>query len=128
LNRPLGITLIAIVLAISGLVNVALGLVGMNILKIDLGALSAGAQAAGAGSVVSGVLTLLVAWGMFSTAGWAWLLTVIVMLVRIVVDVWAVATHGWSSTIGYSAIVNVVISALILWYFQRRNVRAAFGR
>jgi hypothetical protein len=128
MGRPLGVTIVGIVLAISGIVNVLAGLVGMNILKMDLGVLGAGAEAAGAGTVVSGVLTLIVAFGMFSTAGWAWLLTVVVMIVRIAVDLWAIVTHGWSTPLGYAALVNLVISAIILWYFQRSNVRAAFGR
>jgi hypothetical protein len=77
---------------------------------------------------VSGVLTLIVAWGMFTTAGWAWLLTVVVMVVRIAVDAWAVITHGLGSAIGGAAVANLVISAIILWYFSRPNVRSAFGR
>jgi hypothetical protein len=127
-NRPLGITLIAIVLAISGIVNILTGLVGMDIVRIDLGVLASGAQAVGAGALVSGVLTLIVAWGMFTTAGWAWLLTVVVMVVRIAVDAWAVITHGLGSAIGGAAVANLVISAIILWYFNRPNVRSAFGR
>jgi hypothetical protein len=128
MSRPLGITVIAIVLAISGVLNVIIGLVGMDILKVDLGTLAPGAQAAGVGAVVSGVLTLVVAWGMFATAGWAWLLAIIVMVVRILVDIWAIVTHGVGSSLGWAAIANLVISAAILWYFNRPNVRAAFGR
>jgi uncharacterized membrane protein (DUF2068 family) len=127
-NRPLGITIIAIVLAISGVANIVLGLVGMDILKLDLGTLAAGAQAAGAGALVSGVLTLIVAWGMFATTGWAWLLAVIVMVVRILVDVWAIITHGIGSSLAWAGLVNLAISAVILWYFNRPNVRSAFGR
>jgi hypothetical protein len=128
MNRPLGITLIALVLAISGIADIVLGLAGMDILKIDLGTLASGAQAAGVGSLVSGVLTLIVAYGMFTTAGWAWLLTVVVMIVRIAVDAWAIVTHGLGSAIGGAALLNLVVSALILWYFNRPGVRSAFGR
>lgn len=127
-NRPLGITLIAIVLAISGILNIVVGLVGMGILKVDLGTLGSGAEAAGIGALVTGVLTLLVAYGLFTTAGWAWLLTVVVMVVRILADAWAIITHGVGSAIGGAALANLVISALILWYFNRADVRRAFGR
>jgi uncharacterized membrane protein len=65
---------------------------------------------------------------MVSTAGWAWLLTVVVMAVRIVVDAWAIITHGLGSAIGGAAVANLVISAIILWYFNRPGVRSAFGR
>lgn len=128
MSRPIGITLIAIVLAISGILNVLVGLVGMDIMKVDLGTLGSGAQAAGAGALLSGVLTLLVAYGMFTTAGWAWLLTVVVMIVRIVADAWAIVTHGVGSTLGGAAVVDLVISAVVLWYFNRPGVKSAFGR
>jgi hypothetical protein len=128
MKRPLGVTIIAIVLTISGILNILVGLIGLDILKIDLGTLATGAQANAGALVISGILTLIVAAGMFATSTWAWWLTVAVMIFRIVVDGWAVIAYGWSSTIGYSALVNVVISLIILWYFNRANVRAAFGR
>jgi hypothetical protein len=127
-NRPLGITLIAIVLAISGVVSILAGLVGMDILKVDLGTLGSGAQAVGAGALVSGILTLIVAYGMFGTAGWAWLLTVVVMVVRIAADAWAIITHGVGTTIGGAAVGSLVVSAIVLWYFNRPVVKQAFGR
>jgi hypothetical protein len=53
---------------------------------------------------------------------------VVVMAIRILVDVYTAATHGVSSTVGIAAITNLVISAAILWYFSRQNVKDAFNR
>jgi len=128
MGRPLGVTLIAVVLAISGVINILFGLVGMDIIKLDLGRLGPGLHVLGASALVSGVLSLIVSWGMFTTAGWAWLLTVVVMVVRIAVDAWSIITHGVGSTVGGTALVSLVFSAVILWYFNRPNVRSAFGR
>jgi hypothetical protein len=50
------------------------------------------------------------------------------MIVRIAVDAWAIVTHGLGSAIGGAALLNLVVSALILWYFNRPGVRSAFGR
>jgi lysylphosphatidylglycerol synthetase-like protein (DUF2156 family) len=127
-NRPLGITIIAIVLAISGVLNIILGLVGMDILPLDVGELASGSDLSGGAAVVSGILTLIVSYGMWVTAGWAWLLTVAVMIVRIVVDVWAIVTHGIGSPLGASAVGQLIVSAIIIWYFFRPNVRAAFEK
>ncbi len=128
MNRPLGITIIAVVLSISGILNVVGGLVGMDILSIDLGEQAAGAEAAGLGAVIGGIITLVVAYGLFATAGWAWLLTVVVMGVRIVLDLWVIVATGLGSALAWAAVVNIIVSGIILWYFFRPNVRAAFGR
>ena len=128
MNRPLGITIIAIVLAISGVLNIILGLIGMDILPFDVGELASGSDLSGGAAVITGILTLVVSYGMWVTAGWAWLLAVAVMVFRIVVDIWAIVTHGIGSPLGGAAIGQLVVSAIILWYFFRPNVRAAFER
>lgn len=128
MNRPLGITVIAIVLLISGIGSLLTGLVGLDLVKVDMGTLGQGAQVVGAGSILSGVLTLIVSYGMFATKGWAWLLTVIVMILRIVSDVTSLLSHGVGTVIGGAAVAGIVISAIVLWYFNKPNVRAAFGR
>ena len=73
-------------------------------------------------------IVLLVSAGMFMLAGWAYTLTTIVLLVRILADGWAIYTHGATSTVGYAAIANLVVSLIGLWYFRRGVVKAAFGK
>jgi hypothetical protein len=70
----------------------------------------------------------LVAFGTWTLAGWDWILTVLVMIIRIAAAICVVIVHGVGTTLGYQAIVEIVISAFILWYFLRPNIRAAFGR
>ncbi len=65
-------------------------------------------------SVIGGVLSIVVAGGLFTLAGWAWLLAVVVLRIRIVVDLIAVVTQGPGSALGIGAITNLVISAVIL--------------
>ena len=126
-SRPVGVTIIAIVLVISGIGQVIAGLEGMDILRLDLGGAEGSGSAAGAGAIISGVLTLIVAYGMFTLAGWAWLVTIIVMILRILADAFVVIEEGLNTTVGYAAVANIVVSAIILWYFYRPYVRAAFG-
>jgi hypothetical protein len=128
-DRPTGatITVVAVVLAVSGVLRILVGTEALSITDFGL----AGADAVGVSawaSVIGGVLSILVAGGTFILAGWAWTLAVVVLVVRIVVDLIAVVTHGPGSTLGVSAITNLVISALLLWYFQRASVKSAFGR
>jgi hypothetical protein len=127
-GRPVGITIVAIVLAVSGVFQVLVGTQGLGITSFGLGAAANAAGVSGWASVLGGVLSIIVAGGMFTLAGWAWMLAVAVLGIRVVVDVIAIVTHGASSTLGIAAITNLVISGVILWYFLRPNVKAAFGR
>jgi hypothetical protein len=127
-SRPLGVTIIAIVLAVTGVFQVLVGTEGLGITSFGLGAAADAAGVSGGASVISGVLSIIVAGGLFTLASWAWLLTVIVLFIRIGTDVAAVISQGVGSTIGAAAIGNLVVSAIILWYFFRPNVKAAFGR
>lgn len=127
-TRPLGITIIAVVLAVSGVFQILVGTEALGITSFGIGGAAEAAGVSGWASVISGVLTIVAAGGLFTLAGWAWLLAVVVLGIRIVADLIAIFTQGAGSTIGVSAIVNIVISAIILWYFFRPNVKAAFGR
>lgn len=127
-TRPLGITIIAVVLAVSGVFQILVGTEALGITSFGISGAAAAAGVSGWASVISGVLTIVAAGGLFTLARWAWLLAVVVLGIRIVADLIAIFTQGAGSTIGVSAIVNIVISAVILWYFFRPNVKAAFGR
>jgi hypothetical protein len=127
-SRPLGITIIAILLAVSGVLQVLTGTEAQGITNFGLGAAADAAGISGWASIISGILTIIAAGGLFTLAGWAWLLVVVVLVIRIVVDIIALVTHGMGTTLGSAAIGNLVFSAVILWYFQRSSVRAAFGR
>ena len=127
-SRPLGVTIVAIVLAVTGVFQVLVGTEALGITKFGLGAAADAASISGWASIISGTLSIIVAGGLFTLKGWAWLLTIVVLGVRVVVDVFAILTHGMGSTLGSAALGNLVISGLILLYFMRPNVKAAFGR
>jgi hypothetical protein len=127
-SRPLGVTIVAIVLAVTGVFQVLVGTEALGITNFGLGAAADAASISGWASIISGALSIIVAGGLFTLKGWAWLLTIVVLGVRVVVDVFAILTHGMGSTLGSAALGNLVISGLILLYFMRPNVKAAFGR
>jgi hypothetical protein len=127
-GRPLGITIIAIILAISGVAQVLFGLEALKITNLGFGTVADAAGVSGWAGVISGVLTILVSGGLFTLASWAWMLAVVVLVIRVVADALVVVTQGMGSTLGAAAISNIVVSAIILWYFLRPSVKAAFGR
>jgi hypothetical protein len=81
-SRPAGITIIAVLLAIQGVAAILLGLEGAGVTSFGLAA-AAGGEFAGYTDIVVGLITVLVSYGLFSLRGWAWLLAVIVTVVRI---------------------------------------------
>lgn len=127
-GRPLGIMIIAIILAFSGVFQVLVGTEALGITDFGLASVADAAGISGWASVIGGVLSIIVAGGLFTLAGWAWTLAVVVLGIRVIVDVIAIVTHGPSSALGGAAIANIVISGVILWYFLRPGVKAAFGR
>lgn len=127
-GRPLGITVIAIILAVSGVFQLLVGSETLGWTNLGLAEVADAAGISGWASVLAGVLTIVVAGGLFTLAGWAWLLAVVVLVFRIVVDLWAMLTHGIGSPLGTAALVNAVISVVILLYFRSSGVRSAFGR
>jgi hypothetical protein len=96
-------------------------------MSLGLGA-AAGSQSAGSADIFVGIVTLLASYGLFMTRGWAWSVTVIITVIRIVTGALAVLISGIGSAIGLSGVAAIVIGLVILWYFRRRDVRAAFDR
>jgi len=126
MQRPLGVTIIAAVLAVSGVFNVVVGLDGAGILDLGLG--TSGTEAQGWGYIIGGIVTILVSFGLYTLAGWSWTVATVVLVIRIALDVWAMIALGFGTAAGISAIIQAVISALILWYLFTPGVRSAFGR
>lgn len=127
-GRPLGITIIALVLAIGGVLQVITGLEVNGITHFGFGNAASSAGMSGGASLLSGILTLIAAGGLFTLQGWAWLLAVVVLLIRIVANVWAALTLGVGTSLGVAALVDAGISVLFLLYFNGAGVKRAFGR
>ncbi len=126
MSRPLGVTIISLFLALSGVFSLLAGTEALGITKFGL-SLATGAGLSGGASIVAGLLTLLLAFGLFSLSGWARTYVVVVMVVRILVDLYALFTHGFTSPLGIAALVSLGFSLLVLGYFRSPSVKDAFG-
>lgn len=115
MNRPLGVTIIAILVALSGIAAVVMGvpllLAGSDMLL------------AGLSSIVFGAALLYVAWGLWTLKHWAWLTTLILE-----------GINGLFSLVGIilapgnvSAWITLIVVAIIVYYLTRPHVRAVFA-
>ncbi len=119
-QRPTGITILAILAAIGGVLYVLAGLTLLGVGAVGgvvgsgIGFLSG--TLGGLILLVLGLVTLYVAWGAWNLQPWAWTWMAVVVVVSLVV---AVLNRQW---------VSAVVDAIVVYYLFRAEVKAAFGR
>ena len=126
-ERPMGVTVIAILAAISGVFQIMGGLfllLGSSALGMAFNSAALGGLAAviGAISLVIGILLLVFAWGAWGLQPWAWTLGVVLEAIAIVLGLF----NLFNGSTG--ALVSIAVAALITWYLFQPDVRRAFGR
>jgi hypothetical protein len=120
-ERPLGVTILAILAAIGGV----LGLLGSVAL---LGLFSAAGglfMILGLVSIVLSVLYLVFAYGAWTLQPWGWTLGVGLAAASVVLTLIGL-TQGTQELVG--ALISLAISGVILYYLFQPDVKAAFGR
>jgi hypothetical protein len=125
--RPMGVTVIAILAAISGVFQIFGGLLlllGSSALGVafDSAALGGLAAVIGAVTLLMGVLLLVFAWGAWGLEPWAWTLGVVLQAIAIVLGLYNLLNGSGGG------VISIAIAALITWYLFQPDVRRAFGR
>jgi uncharacterized membrane protein HdeD (DUF308 family) len=108
-HRPLGVTLIAILTIIGGLIFLASGLV---LLIIGIGIVL----------LALGIAYLVVAYGLWKGKAWAWTITLILSVIGIIVAIVSIAAGN------VAAIINVIIHGIVIYYLYKPSVKAFFGK
>lgn len=137
MQRPMGVTILAVLAAIGGVLGLCgsltiIGLGGvLGGLAAGLGAPVADAAALGGLTVIFGVLSLVLAvlylifaYGAWTLQPWAWILGIagaILSLVLSLINVLQGAGIG-------SQLVSIIIAGVILYYLNTPDVKRAFGR
>jgi hypothetical protein len=135
-GRPVGIVVLTILQILSGIAEIAGGLLlllAYFVVNAILGAglLAIGVLALGIVAFIIGVFSFILAYGLWTGKGWAWVLSIIGGIIGLVFGVLSVVAaflYGgftWD-ILGY--LVPVVLYLIILAYLMTRNVRAFFGR
>jgi lysylphosphatidylglycerol synthetase-like protein (DUF2156 family) len=126
--RPLGITLLAVLHVLQAvflfLVGVALIVLGALIRRGLFGPprfLHGFVSLIGVVVVVVGLVYLGLAWGLWTGKGWAWVLSLVLAALGIIVSLISLVRGR------FLAIVVLILDAIILYYLFRPNVRAFFG-
>jgi hypothetical protein len=131
--RPLGVTILAVISAVGGVLGVVASVALLTgVLNFSDIAAWSGYSGSAISSTAGGLLTaaytvlvLIFAYGAWTLKPWGWLLGLVIFGIGGLSDLLA-------GVVGVMAIPNVVIdvviAALVIYYWFRPNVRAAFGR
>jgi hypothetical protein len=129
-GRPTGITILAILSAIAGVLGLLAGLALFGIGAAVGGAVGGAGGAAfgsifGLGLVALSVAYLVFAYGAWGLKPWAWTLGVASQIIGLVWTVLQIVTNNQSIT---GAIIGIALNLVILYYLDTPDVRRAFGR
>ena len=157
MERPLGVTVIAILVVIGGIMSlfggISLVIVGailstsftdVSTSSPFIGSLFGVLSAAlGAVLLVVGVGYIIMSYGLLKGKGWAWTITIILTLIGIAINIISAITGGVSnmSTINnmngdansftygiVGSVIGIAISAAIIYYLYRPRVKLFFGK
>jgi len=127
--RPTGVTILAVLEALSGLVWLLAGAGMMMVgalmpifgvgLPMFLGAI------AGLMSLVFlifGIIAFVLAYGLFTGKGWAWLWSLVFAVIGVILALFEIM-----SSLG-SGILPIIIYLVIIYYLTRHHVKVFFGK
>ena len=119
-GRPLGVTILGVLWIIGGLFAIMGGIVGGAILSMEgFGGLGA---AIGVVAFIIGVIDLLLGIGCFKAWSWVWIVGVIFSAISVLIGIVSLFTTG------LSALLGIIIAAIILYYLFQPQVKAYFGK
>lgn len=120
-DRPLGVTIIGVLLLLAGLVVILSG-----VLIGSLADLSDIELAVELVALVIGLIYIIAAFGFFKGWSWVWLVTMVILVLGIIIDIASWAIHGMDDIVGL--LIDLIIPVIILLYMNSQNVKAFFRR
>jgi len=114
-ERPLGVTIIAILQLIGSLVLIFGGYTAL-IVALGLGIFGFIAVILGGVLLFFGLIGFIIFWGLWTLKGWAWMLAFILNLLSVI---FALLSFD---------VISLIFPLIIVIYLNQGEVKAAFGR
>jgi len=137
-RRPTGVTVIAILVIIGGVLLLLAGIAGVVVGSLSI------SQIIGLGFVIIGAIILavgigylVVSYGLLKGKRWSWTITVILLFIGIAINVASIIIFGYFAinmdtssflTVNSGNIAGIIISVIILYYLYRPHVKSYFGK
>jgi hypothetical protein len=120
---PLGVAILGFLALIQGVVAAFFGIVFLGVVAFGPAVVGDGIVLAGALSLLVGVLYIAVAGAAWTLQPWAWLFGEIIAIIGLVQAIFLLLASGslvWG-------VAGFLFPAVILWYLNRADIKAAFG-
>ena len=137
-KRPTGVTIIAILIIIGGILLLLAGIAGVAVGSLSI------SQVIGLGFVIIGAILLavgigylVVSYGLLKGKRWSWTITVVLLFIGIAINVVSIIIFGYFTfdtdtssflTTNSGSIAGIIISVIILYYLYRPHVKSYFGK
>ena len=136
-KRPTGVTIIAILIIIGGILLLLAGIGGVAVGSLFI------SQIIGLGFVIIGAIILavgigylVVSYGLLKGKRWAWTITVVLLFIGIAINVVSIIFGSFAInmdistflTVNSGNIAGIIISVIILYYLYRPHVKSYFGK
>ncbi len=123
-ERSYGVTILAILEVIGGLVllgtGASLGVVGMMVGAVPYAGWFFGPIifVFVAILVILGLLSFVIAYGLWTGKGWAWAIALVLAVIGIIINLFSLP----------GGIIGIIIDVIIIYYLTRPHVKAFFGK
>jgi hypothetical protein len=121
-NRPLGVTIVAVLTMMGGIGFIASGIAAVVVgtLLSDIDVLSSAEISTAL--ILLGVAYFVVTRGIWKGKEWAWSITLILSSIGVVLNLVSIITGNIGTIFG------IIINAVVIYYLFRPNVKTFFGR
>lgn len=137
-KRPTGVTVIAILIIIGGILLLLAGIAGVVVGSLSISEIiGLGFVIIGAIILAVGIGYLVVSYGLLKGKKWSWTITVILLFIGIAINVVSIIIFGYFTfdtdtstflTTNSGSIAGIIISVIILYYLYRPHVKSYFGK
>ena len=136
-KRPTGVTIIAILIIIGGILLLLAGIAGVVVGSLSI------SQIIGLGFVIIGAIILavgigylVVSYGLLKGKRWSWTITVVLLFIGIAIDVASIIFGSFAINMNISnslsansgSVASIIISIIILYYLYRPHIKSYFGK
>ncbi len=125
MQRPTGVTILAILAVIGGILGLLAGLVliGLSSVSFAIPGLAGLVVIIGLVTLAVAILDFVFAYGAWNLRPWAWTLGIGLEVVSIIINVIQLRSDTITNTI-----ISIAIAAGIIYYLYQPHVRRAFGQ
>ena len=118
-GRPTGVAILAILEAIAGVYYLAIGIsasIYLTLARLSFGIPPIDSRFVGAVLIIIGLVSLLLAWGLWTGKGWARMTALVFAILSIIASL--ISRH----------LIIIVIDIIIIYYLTRPNVKQFFTK